>query len=734
MTRIVARVRFSFLEFFEEADDGAASPSRTRAFSAPPLRSATLLSCAEEPLLLDPAKESKESTEPVCNRGSEGHPFFCARPCIRYHTSGTCQLGSDCGFCHHVHEPEIKLDKRHRAAVHTMPLSELFEIMWPLLERRARDAGVSEADIQEMYQVLNNESRPSVNARTMTGRAKQNFRQMLRLTNKKVSMLLSMIAGRCSADGQEQLLDDVAFGRWRFAAPPWAAARLAELGSLANLGDAPHGGAASARTPVLLRNGLPTSLVFGADGSEEVLLLPAGTQQSYIWCLCGDDDRRLTFGRDAKAPRSVALNLSDPAVAETGCNAWTSLTLPASAESAPLWTICVSVRRVSCAQMEVELLPPMMLRSELRYALEFQLLGPGGCVEPDEEMSPGSSRPSSDAPLCSCNRILQERHFMKGLPSSETWGARETRSVTGSEIPAQLAANSLIGLLPPPGGHLRLRPVGAEEWAPELPLSDSPQALPFTTLLSFPEDDGISDTVLCVCHDLFGVPEEDARGGYPEGALQPPGSIGSAPQVLCLRPLLRFSHCCPGRMKLTALPLGTALADSGDRQAVRSKGGDPRQLRYLELQVFPDGDESKEAGAFSSGPLLLGGLVQFPFNEADSLVSWRNSVRCSRGEAEHLLLLELRRCRLSGLLRDVVAEPMWRVQNETGSDVLFGLAAGSGAECSRGLHPVTLHRATPGETWSTALGPLQHDPSFPLVVSFGAERGGCTSWTQDLCR
>ena len=25
--------------------------------------------------------------------------------------------GSDCGFCHHVHEPEIKLDKRHRAAV-----------------------------------------------------------------------------------------------------------------------------------------------------------------------------------------------------------------------------------------------------------------------------------------------------------------------------------------------------------------------------------------------------------------------------------------------------------------------------------------------------------------------------------------------------------------------------------------------------------------------------------------
>ncbi|CAE7220506.1 unnamed protein product [Symbiodinium sp. CCMP2456] len=41
----------------------------------------------------------------------------------------------------------------------------------------------------------------------MTGRAKQNFRQMLRSTNKKMSMLLSMIAGRCSADGQERLLD-----------------------------------------------------------------------------------------------------------------------------------------------------------------------------------------------------------------------------------------------------------------------------------------------------------------------------------------------------------------------------------------------------------------------------------------------------------------------------------------------------------------------------------------------
>ncbi|CAE7505893.1 unnamed protein product [Symbiodinium sp. KB8] len=143
----------------------------------------------------------------VRNRGSEGHPFFCARPCIRYQTSGTCQLGSDCGFCHHVHEPEIKLDKRHRAAVQRMPLSELFEIMWPLLERRARDAGVSEADVQEMYQVLNHESQPSVSDGTMTGRAKQNFRQMLRSTNKKMSMLLSMIAGRCTADGQERLLD-----------------------------------------------------------------------------------------------------------------------------------------------------------------------------------------------------------------------------------------------------------------------------------------------------------------------------------------------------------------------------------------------------------------------------------------------------------------------------------------------------------------------------------------------
>ncbi|CAE7247406.1 unnamed protein product, partial [Symbiodinium necroappetens] len=114
---IVARVRFSFLEFFEEAEDAVASGSRIRAFSAPPLRSATVPSCAEEPVLLESAKESKESPEPVRNRGSEGHPFFCARPCIRYQTSGTCQLGSDCGFCHHVHEPEIKLDKRHRAAV-----------------------------------------------------------------------------------------------------------------------------------------------------------------------------------------------------------------------------------------------------------------------------------------------------------------------------------------------------------------------------------------------------------------------------------------------------------------------------------------------------------------------------------------------------------------------------------------------------------------------------------------
>eukprot|EP00913_Durusdinium_trenchii_P019863 g18671.t1 len=181
-------------------------------------------------------------------------------------------------------------------------------------------------------------------------------------------------------------------------------------------------------------------------------------------------------------------------------------------------------------------------------------------------------------------------------------------------------------------------------------------------------------------------------------------------------------------------------AAGGEKQGQQSAShglADPRQLRHLELQVLPENDaESKEEGlVFSSGPLLVSGLTQFSNVEANELVSWRNAVRCSRGEdmafAELHLLLEIRRWRQSGLLREVIAEPMWQVTNESGSEILFGLPRG---EPSMPEGHVILHRASCGPTWTAALGALQHDPSFPLNACFGVvDRHGTTLWTAASC-
>eukprot|EP00434_Breviolum_minutum_P009250 symbB.v1.2.008151.t1/scaffold510.1/size193565/1 len=100
------------------------------------------------------------------------------------------------------------------------------------------------------------------------------------------------------------------------------------------------------------------------------------------------------------------------------------------------------------------------------------------------------------------------------------------------------------------------------------------------------------------------------------------------------------------------------------------------------------------------------------------------------------LLLEIRRCRQSGLLREALAEPMWQVQNETGCEILFGLARGEPKEGSETGHTncVILHRATTGESWTAALGALQHDPTFPLSACFGVvDRHGSTVWTEASC-
>lgn len=59
-------------------------------------------------------------------QGSRGHPFLCARPCIRL-AKGSCHMGDACGYCHHSTHPRFAaLDKRQRLQVHNMDTS------WPV--------------------------------------------------------------------------------------------------------------------------------------------------------------------------------------------------------------------------------------------------------------------------------------------------------------------------------------------------------------------------------------------------------------------------------------------------------------------------------------------------------------------------------------------------------------------------------------------------------------------------
>ena len=58
--------------------------------------------------------------------GSRGHPFLCARPCIRL-AKGNCHVGDACGYCHHSTHPRFTaLDKRQRLQLHNMDTS------WPV--------------------------------------------------------------------------------------------------------------------------------------------------------------------------------------------------------------------------------------------------------------------------------------------------------------------------------------------------------------------------------------------------------------------------------------------------------------------------------------------------------------------------------------------------------------------------------------------------------------------------
>lgn len=73
-----------------------------------------------------------------CNKGSRGHPDFCARPCL-YFRAGNCVNGTACDFCHHDHEKQAAhLDKRNRSNFSKLSFAERVEVILPIITERAQ--------------------------------------------------------------------------------------------------------------------------------------------------------------------------------------------------------------------------------------------------------------------------------------------------------------------------------------------------------------------------------------------------------------------------------------------------------------------------------------------------------------------------------------------------------------------------------------------------------------------
>eukprot|EP00929_Paragymnodinium_shiwhaense_P004648 TRINITY_DN10575_c2_g2_i1.p1 TRINITY_DN10575_c2_g2~~TRINITY_DN10575_c2_g2_i1.p1 ORF type:complete len:266 (-),score=57.80 TRINITY_DN10575_c2_g2_i1:278-1075(-) len=112
---------------------GAANASRAAA--AMPATSAAVQATPPQ----SPQDEDRvTSARDDVNSGSMGHPELCSRPCL-YFPSGQCANGSDCDFCHMVHNKRpVHLNKRHREALKVMPVAQCLAVMVPVLRTKAQ--------------------------------------------------------------------------------------------------------------------------------------------------------------------------------------------------------------------------------------------------------------------------------------------------------------------------------------------------------------------------------------------------------------------------------------------------------------------------------------------------------------------------------------------------------------------------------------------------------------------
>ena len=338
--------------------------------------------------------------------------------------------------------------------------------------------------------------------------------------------------------------------------------------------------------PVILQNALPVALVFGQWGADEARVVPPGGQRPYTWKLTDPSERRLTFALRADAPRSVPLELGG---LQGGSKVlWAKLLLPSAAASlraasGPSHEVHVCIRRVSRAQSTIMVLPPVLIMSHLPWDVEFE-----------------ASLDDAAPPPCGTNGVLASRRFLHGLPMRAHFGETEPASgptaSAGSPGAGVLPPRALFGLLPAAGATawVRLRRPG-EDWGPPLPASAS-EAEPYATLAPLPMEasPGGRQSVMCTCQDLRASPKPACTAQAASACVVPCSSdAASLPNVLHLRPLFVFENRVPLPVLINVAPLG-ALGAGPQRTEVLQGAGDPRQVRTLELQVFPGVQHGQE--------------------------------------------------------------------------------------------------------------------------------------------
>lgn len=124
--------------------------------------------------------------QPV-NKGSRGHPDFCARPCLYFH-AGTCVNGTSCEFCHCDHEKHlVHLDKRNRSSLSKLPFAERVELILPIIAERAQLLSLTKSleSIAHLKQLVDDRDILQVQTsatadRKITSRESKKLKQMLR--------------------------------------------------------------------------------------------------------------------------------------------------------------------------------------------------------------------------------------------------------------------------------------------------------------------------------------------------------------------------------------------------------------------------------------------------------------------------------------------------------------------------------------------------------------------------